>query len=127
MKAIAEPKMGFVLSNAGEDVQKIFKDPIARVLWCTIRCGHITSQYFNPLIIEIAEDLRKSEPKDYRDFLKRIVPLTNQFGRICVQESRLLFHDYEIDHEFWADVYNMCFHNRYFKVNWNAKTEGETK
>lgn len=112
-------KMGFDPSKLeDETLRAIFKDHVATVLWCSIKSGHIVDQYFNDLILECAA---KADIKEhsYHAFIKSMQRLTNQYGKICVYETQLGFNQYEIDHEFWGDIFNAILYKRCFRLEYN--------
>jgi len=98
------------------DLVKIFKSHTAKVLWCCIKAGHITDQFFNEKILYISGVIdvkRKDSLYSYNDFVKIIEPLRD-FGRIHVREFGR--STAVIDHEFWGGVYASIERYSDFKI-----------
>jgi hypothetical protein len=116
MHVLETIKLSFDPKESNDEVKKIFENETSKILWCCIKSGHITSQYFNNTIIKVTQTISDKKPENYKDFLGCIAPLTNNFGRICVSESQFGGSDYEIDHEFWSDIFNFINHKKFFEV-----------
>jgi hypothetical protein len=98
------------------DIKMIFRNKTAKIIWCAIKSAHVTDQYFNSTVLEVGETLTHAEdPCDYRAFLALTAKLNRTFGRICVYES-LMQHQYEIDHEFWSDIFKAINGRRAFNI-----------
>lgn len=106
-------KIGFDPATTEDPkLQAVFKSKVARVLWLSIKSGHLTDQNFNDRILAAAE--RVGDPyhvKSYDDFL-RAVNLHGEFGKVNVSSNG---SDHRPDHEFWADVYQACCQGRMCK------------
>lgn len=97
-------------------VAEIFRDPTARILWCLIKAGHITDQYFNDSVLAVGKAFSEAGcPRSYQDFLKLAKPLTSQYGEVTVFET-FMFNQKEIDHEFWGDVFKALHNKRCFQI-----------
>lgn len=99
------------------EIRKIFENHKATVLWCCIKNNHITSQYFNETILETVELLNEKGyyPK-YHDFLNCCFKLTRNFGKVPVTNSNIGPGLFEIDHEYWSDIYKMVYLKTPFKL-----------
>lgn len=97
-------------------IRRIFEVHPAKVLWCLIKYNHITDSHFDSKIFELGQKIEEQMPEYYRDFLKIVQDLTNQFGRVTTDEFMFMGHSSEIDHEFWSDVYKAIKHKRCFNV-----------
>ena len=61
---------------------RIFEDRTATILWCCIKNGHVTSQYFNKNVLDVAEEFnKKSYRKNYEEFLE-IAHVLLSFGQV---------------------------------------------
>jgi hypothetical protein len=123
MHVKTEIKLSFDPNEAEPKIKKIFNDPIAKILWCVIRSHHITDQYFNDMVLEVADLLEKKKPQNYWEFRRLIGCLSAKFGRVIVEEKWLTV-DSEIDHEFWSDIYKMIYGKIKLKVEIEPKKEG---
>jgi len=90
-----------------EKIREIFRNRIARILWCCLRNNHVTDQYFNNIVLEVTEEINDS--LTYDDFLKRAAKLTKLYGRCTVDEGS------RIDNEFWGDVFKAIKGKRCFQ------------
>lgn len=99
-------------------IKETFECYPASVLWCCIKYRHITNQYFNKKILKTGKALAKLPhiPWKYHDFLDIVSDLTNEFGKVCVLEEQFGGSQYEIDHEFWGDVFKALHHKRCFRI-----------
>jgi hypothetical protein len=104
-------------------VREIFKNHTATVLWCSIKTGNIVDQYFNDTVMKVAKEIDEKEPWNYHEFLKIVSPLTNQFGKVVVSFDTFCGgYEFEIDHEFWFDIFAAIKHKRCFRLE--QKNEG---
>lgn len=114
MHAIQEVKLQFdPAKNEDEEIREIFKDSTATILWCSIKSGHVTSQYFNKNVLEVAKKYNKTHTRDYDTFLD-IVSKLLVFGKVTVNQT-IMQCDQKIDHEFWGDVFRSVIGQRHFK------------
>jgi hypothetical protein len=109
--------------SENKSIRAIFENRIATVLWCSIRNCHAVDQYFNDNIIECASNIDTTK-HNYHIFLESVSQLTKQYGRVCVYETQFAGSQYEIDHEFWGDVFNAILHRRCFR--YEIKTVNES-
>ena len=103
-------------ASSNVNIREIFKNRIATILWCSIKSGHIADQYFDQLILKVSKELENDQDScNYQEFLKITSSLNNQFGRICVWET-MFDKQFEIDHEFWSDIFKAIHNKRCFKI-----------
>lgn len=97
------------------EIREIFKSRTALILWCSIKSLHVTHQYFNSTVLEIAKELDRQKPENYKEFLDITFKLNLQFGVVTVEE--LMYRcETVIDNEFWADIYKAFKYKRIFKI-----------
>lgn len=115
MKPITNPKITFD-PEADPTIKKIFDNRASAVLWCCIKSGHITDQYFDDKILKMAEKLQEKLPTKYQKFLKVVRPLTEHFGKVySASHGMYSSHETVIDNEFWMGIYDMICHHQHFK------------
>lgn len=105
-----------------EDVKKIFKSRTASILWCAIKTCHITDQYFNKEILETSKLIDSADTRNYQEFLKLCKILTDRFGLLNVFDTQFN-KQWEIDHEFWSDIFKAILRMRVFKTEIEAPKE----
>ncbi len=115
MRTLEVYKLSFEPKNAPEKVQEILKNKTASILWCAIKAGHITDQYFNQEVLEVAKSIDSSDTNDYKVFLGLCERLTNLYGRVNVYDTSFN-KQYEKDHEFWGDIFKAIHRQRCFRT-----------
>lgn len=87
----------------------LLKNKTARILWCCIKTGHLTSQYFNDNVLAVAEAIDKiheTKTLSYPKFKNVIERSTLQkFGRRTIKEVGFFCHQDEFDDEYWTGIY----------------------
>lgn len=108
------------------EIREIFKSRTAQILWCSIKHSHITHQYFNATVLEIAKKLDEYKPElggclNYQEFIAITRKLNTQFGVVTVEEF-MLSCSQVVDNEFWADIYKAFKQKRCFKIKYVIST-----
>ena len=115
MHVIQNPILRFNPKEQSKEIQEIFEDRTATILWCGIRGGHVTSQYFNQNVLKVAKEFdKKSYRTDYDEFLKVAHVLTATFGQATVYETTMT-HNQRIDNEFWGEMFRILIRQRAFE------------
>lgn len=119
-------KLGFDPATCeDEEVRRVFKDDIAKVLWVTIKSQHLASQYFNREMLEAADRIRSAAKgyvyRLYFDEFVRACGLDYTYGKVA---------DGIRDNEFWYGIYLVVCKHGFFKVEYEppqgeAKTESD--
>ena len=112
-------ELKFDPSKSGDDnIRKIFNDSVSIILWCCIKTRHLVDQNFNDIVLNVTNKINSNFPNYYDEFVKLIVPLTNQYGVVSVKPNNCGFNNYgpkHIDNEFWGQIYEMICNNRHFE------------
>lgn len=117
MKCLEEYTLHFDPAKSNNEmIKKVFNCRPASILWCSIKSGHVTSQYFNEDVLRAGERIQKEGCANYDDFLSMCAQLTHQFGKVTVSESCLGLPDQRIDNEFWGSIYQATCGKRLFKL-----------
>lgn len=113
MKCIKVAKLKFDPEKSKEEmIRRIFKDPVARTIWCCIKTGHITDQFFNEDVLlaagryntlKINSNNKGHHFSEYYDFMKAVTGLCRRFGIVTIEDGYSSFS--VTDSEYWVSVW----------------------
>ncbi|MFH0779707.1 MAG: hypothetical protein V1928_02500 [Parcubacteria group bacterium] len=119
MHCLQEFSLDFDPSETEGTVKQIFASPAAKYIWICIKSGHVTCKEDYESILhygKLVDDYREKNRLNYRQFLTMVRPLTNRFGRVLVDGTYQYSQEYEIDHEFWSDIFRAIIHDRSVRI-----------
>lgn len=119
MHCLQEFDLNFDPNEKEGVVKKIFASRAARFIWVCVKSGHLTCDEDYEAILRcgmFVDKVRSGKRLIYRKFLRLVGVLTEKFGRALIDGSSAVL-EYEIDHEFWSDVFRAIIGDRHIKIN----------